>query len=203
MMHTRVPLPHVEARACRNLWSAVLLSVVRDLCKTGDRSRDRSEAERWIGGWPSRDFRTVCHLAGIEPDWLHGALLQLMALPVAERRHALAARLDCQPGQIGISLMVRQQSLENPESEAPETGRRAQKGGSAPISAGARRARIEAMFVQGLPPSDMPRMFAASGNAVSMGMIWNDIRHLRAKGRIGYVRHHGTPNPAAASGERS
>ena len=201
--HTPLPsrLPHVEARACRDLWVAVLLSVLRDLCASQPQSAARGTAEAWVGHYPRRDFRTVCHLAGIGPDWLHGALSDLVAMPVADRRHRLAALLGCQPGQIGFRLMLRQTAPENPRESTGDTEQdRARTPAPVPVSTGARRARIATMFARGVTPSDMPQAFATEGHAVSMSQVWNDIRHLRAAGRIGYLRDPRAAPPVATSG---
>ena len=140
-------LPHVDPLACRDLWGAVLLGVLRDLCTAQPQSVARDAAEAWVGDWPRRDFRSVCHLAGIEPGWLHGALFRLVSRPVEERRE-----------------------------------------------------RIAAMFDQGTGTSEMPQAFATEGHAVSMSMVWNDIRHLRAAGRIGYLREPHAPQNTTTSG---
>lgn len=56
----------------RNLWAAVIAAVITDIRSTGYASkRQRDEALSWVGAFPSRDFRMVCSLAGIEPDAVH------------------------------------------------------------------------------------------------------------------------------------
>ena len=68
------------------LWQNVLLSVVVDLCAQGGRHKAaRITAERWIGDYPSRDFRQVCTLAGFEPEAVWPMLRRLAKLPAEER----------------------------------------------------------------------------------------------------------------------
>ena len=68
------------------LWQNVLLSVVVDLCAQGGRHKfARITAERWIGDYPSRDFRQVCTLAGFEPEAVWPMLRRLAKLHVEER----------------------------------------------------------------------------------------------------------------------
>ena len=68
------------------LWQNVLLSVVVDLCAQGGRHKDaRITAERWVGNYPSRDFRLVCILAGFEPEAVWPMLRRLAKLPAEER----------------------------------------------------------------------------------------------------------------------
>lgn len=43
-------------------------------------------ARRWIG---SRDFAEVCHLAGLNPDWVEREARREMALPRDKRRAEL------------------------------------------------------------------------------------------------------------------
>ena len=200
MIHARIAYPHVEARACRELWCAVLLTALRDLCQPGGKSPQRDAAERWVGDWPDQNFRMVCHLAGIDPDWLHGALDRLVKKPVAERRHHLATLLDCPPGRIGSRLMVRQEAFEEPDCTVPKAGQGVRETDPVPLSAGDRRNRVAAMFRQGVAPTDMSHAFAVQGHNVSMATLWNDIRVLRSAGRIGYAKTRGsTGKPACSS----
>ena len=191
MIHARFSLPHVENHSCRLLWSAVLISVLRDLCAGGYRSRERRDAELWVGKFPSGDFCTVCHLADLHPNRVHDWFSALIALPIGERRRNAAERLGCKPAQIGNALMVRQQSYMDAGSE-PDSGSNAGQGpnagSSTPISITQRRDRVAEMFEGGIPPSDMPDIFAGNGHCVPMDTVRNDIRHLRRKGRIDYMR---------------
>lgn len=62
------------------LWQTVLNHVIAEL-KDGPISyepNDRIIAERWIGSFPSKDFREVCTLAGINPDATHKCLKKLI-----------------------------------------------------------------------------------------------------------------------------
>ncbi|MXX87996.1 MAG: hypothetical protein F4213_18770 [Boseongicola sp. SB0677_bin_26] len=78
-----------DPRACRDLWRRVLLTVVLDL-KSVDRFA-RKAAERWIGDWPSPDFREVCELAGFHPERAHAALSTLLPSSARERAAAIRA----------------------------------------------------------------------------------------------------------------
>lgn len=81
--HTTDPSGQAE----RALWQNVLLSVVVDLCAQGGRHKDaRITAQRWIGDFPSRDFRLVCFLAGFEPEAVWPVLHRLAQLPVEKRK---------------------------------------------------------------------------------------------------------------------
>ena len=157
-------LPHVDPLACRALWASVLLTALRDLCKPHPRAPERAAVERWVGTWPGRDFRAVCTMAGLDPRVVHHEMTKIMALPVTERRSRLH-RFDTP------------HRWQNPPIPDP-----------APIDAGARRARVATLFMQGAAPSEIPQIFAASGHAVPVSTVWNDIRQLRASGRIGYRR---------------
>lgn len=108
MIHTSFTLPHVEDKACRMVWVAVLFAIIRDLCASDGRSRDRDDTERWVGDWPDRDFRTVCTLAGLDPEWAHRTLFSLMQRPPAERRKTVSARLGCKQDHVANALMMRQ-----------------------------------------------------------------------------------------------
>ena len=193
MIHARFSLPHVENHSCRLLWSAVLISVLRDLCAGGYRSRERRDAELWVGKFPSGDFCTVCHLADLHPNRVHDWFSALIALPINERRSNAARRLGCKPAQIGNALTIRQQNIVDAGSE-PDSGPNA--GSTTQISITQRRDRAAEMFEDGIPPSDMPDMFAADGHRVSMDTVWNDIRHLRRKGRIDYTQPPASSPPA-------
>lgn len=72
----------------RLLWLAVLgenLALAlreRDTSSLNSGMRDIPAAQRWVG---SADFREVCHLAGVQPDWVMRIVAAERALPVAER----------------------------------------------------------------------------------------------------------------------
>lgn len=55
------------------LWQAVLSMVVRDIegGPASHATRERIDAERWVGSFPSGAFRTICERAGYCPDTMH------------------------------------------------------------------------------------------------------------------------------------
>ncbi len=56
----------------RQLWRHVLYAVFADLESSSEHVRqNRSFARRWVGRYPSKDFRMVCDLAGFDPDLVH------------------------------------------------------------------------------------------------------------------------------------
>jgi len=63
------PIPELR------LWQAVLWRANQDL-QASESSRDREfqNVRRWIGEYPSRDFREVCMMANFEPDFVHPRL---------------------------------------------------------------------------------------------------------------------------------
>ena len=62
----------------QNLWQSVLLRVVHDLLHSKSTlERDFEDAYRWVGNYPSRDFRMVCTLAGLEADFVHPRIKSL------------------------------------------------------------------------------------------------------------------------------
>lgn len=75
----------------RTLWLAVLAQLVRDLCGD-DESAERRAGLRYLGGAPSRHFREVCDLAGVDPVKAHAGLLTLARMPFGERqaRHRIS-----------------------------------------------------------------------------------------------------------------
>ena len=96
----------MDTHICRRIWRMALLQAVRDLCTVGTSAATpslRTAVERWIGLWPSRDFRTVCELAGIDFRRVHAALRQLADIPPESRRAAwfAAARTEntSEPGR--------------------------------------------------------------------------------------------------------
>ena len=105
---TTQTLPSFEGKIFRTaegehkLWTSVLLCIVHDLSEAGN-IMDRAAAERWVGTFPSRDFREVCELAGFDPEAVWSRLHKFCQLPAKERkwprdfskrsRQASAARL--------------------------------------------------------------------------------------------------------------
>ena len=69
----------------RQLWCAVLLAMTNDLVKASPYSRERHEAVRWVGSFPSMHFRLVCDLAGYDPEAVHPILKNLVELPQNKR----------------------------------------------------------------------------------------------------------------------
>jgi hypothetical protein len=56
----------------QRLWQHVLLAILSDLQSSSEQAhREQSFARRWVGPYPSRDFRVVCDLAGLDPDCVH------------------------------------------------------------------------------------------------------------------------------------
>ena len=182
-------LPHVDVLACRHLWCAVLLTALLDLCNTHPRSSARVAAERWVGDRPDRNFTAVCTMAGMDPRRVHARLRAILALPAAERR----SRIETVAGRIGPQARCTGQcdGQDGGRQEAPRAVR--MRSGAdqqpAPLAPTVRRARVAALFTRGVAPSDMPGRLAKDGHAVSMDTIWNDIRYLRAKNLVGYIRN--------------
>ena len=69
----------------RRLWASILLSMVHDLCAPHRNFRARQDAERWIGPFPSADFRGVVSLSGLDPQATWDRLSAMAALPFEER----------------------------------------------------------------------------------------------------------------------
>jgi hypothetical protein len=69
----------------RRLWASILLSIVHDLCAPHRNLRARTDAERWVGRYPSADFREVVSLAGFDPQATWERLSTMAALPFEER----------------------------------------------------------------------------------------------------------------------
>lgn len=69
----------------QRLWRAVLARVVRDVLEVGCKREDRIEAERWIGAYPSSDFRQVCELSGYDHRLTFAVLKSICEMPVASR----------------------------------------------------------------------------------------------------------------------
>ena len=100
----------------RGLWVGVILVLVADLCSQRVHSFERDAAEQWIGTWPSRDFKMVSALAGIDPDALHDRLKEIRRMPIDQRASMLMFRKDPRMGN-GVSDMGESMG---PTSGAPE-----------------------------------------------------------------------------------
>ena len=75
-----------ETREAQRLWRAVLVQVLKDLARNTARSRNiRIEAERWIGTYPSSNFRFVCFNAGLDPACAFDWFRTICDAPVDER----------------------------------------------------------------------------------------------------------------------
>jgi|TARA_R100000935_G_scaffold38432_1_gene59648 hypothetical protein len=62
----------------RQLWRHVLYAVFFDLESASEHNfQNRVFAERWVGNYPSRDFRMVCDLAGLDPELVHAQFKKL------------------------------------------------------------------------------------------------------------------------------
>lgn len=90
----------------QRLWQNVLLAVVSDLKSAGNNSyHDRQLAIRWVGAFPSREFRMVCDLAGINSQRTHRVLTDLVergaGRPITGRHSEPVAPL----AQIGMACL--------------------------------------------------------------------------------------------------
>ena len=71
----------------RDLWATVLTLVIRDLASGSVKGGvDRMDAERWIGQYPSQDFRYVVTNAGFDPKTVWRWCRNFMMLPLAARK---------------------------------------------------------------------------------------------------------------------
>jgi hypothetical protein len=89
----------------RQLWRHVLYAVFSDLESFSEHLREnRSTARRWVGKYPSKDFRMVCDLAGFDPDHVHAQFRK-----IAERKRSIHRRYQfpnqsaLQDGQVPVS----------------------------------------------------------------------------------------------------
>ncbi len=93
----------MDAIAAQNIWVSVLERVVRDLIRNHQRqSGETALAERWVGAYPSRDFRDVCAMAGLEPIPTHTWFRSLVDTPFDDRRalaQGFAHTLDVSPSR--------------------------------------------------------------------------------------------------------
>lgn len=71
----------------RIVWQAVIVRVIRDLVAVGHANASlREDAERWVGAFPSTDFRMVFECAGVDHLSAHRVLKAACALPAAQRQ---------------------------------------------------------------------------------------------------------------------
>jgi len=74
----------------QEIWQAVLVRLVRDLMSSGySNASVREDAERWVGSFPSSDFRMVCLLAGYDHLRVHRVLKSTCAIAPEERSQFL------------------------------------------------------------------------------------------------------------------
>lgn len=72
-----IPMPRTQGQAepCRQIWLGVILQAARDMIINGENTTDRRlarfQAECWLG---SRDFYTVCSLAGLDASKVEARL---------------------------------------------------------------------------------------------------------------------------------
>ena len=56
----------------QRLWHHVLLAILSALQSPSEQARQAQEfARRWVGQYPSKDFRMVCDFAELDPDCVH------------------------------------------------------------------------------------------------------------------------------------
>jgi hypothetical protein len=71
---------------CEDLWASVITQALQDLMikgKNKERQRAKSDAVKWFfeGGSQERDFKYVCSLAGISPEFVRKLALILFENP--------------------------------------------------------------------------------------------------------------------------
>ena len=193
--------PSLCPGACRALWTAVLTNALRDLCGCGTgkgadtqnvRAAARAAAEAWVGPWPRRDFRLVCDLAGLEPEAVHDRLRALIALSPDVRAQKMGPLICAvaRPNPPGATTGT----ATGTATGAPRVSALAPAVAPA-VAPAMRRARVKEMLDAGVAPSQMPGRFAAAGQAVPIATVYNDLRHLRQSGAIGYMRRPTGPAP--------
>lgn len=65
--------PTTDADHARKMWQAVILLAVEDALLTGaENVKERHKADSWLRGM-SKNFRLVCSLAGMDPDFIRDA----------------------------------------------------------------------------------------------------------------------------------
>lgn len=70
----------------RRLGAEIVWRAIADLCSPSTYlAGEREDVERWIGSYPTKDFRIVCDLAGLEAEAAWSRLRALADLPVKER----------------------------------------------------------------------------------------------------------------------
>ena len=75
-----------DPKASKLLWQSVVMVALRDLCNSHPlKEENRQGVERWIGVFPSADFREVCLLAGLDARKAHIAFRGLCQKPPKHR----------------------------------------------------------------------------------------------------------------------
>ena len=78
------------------LWQSVLLAAALDIkSPNAHLYRERDLAIAWVGAFPSKDFRMVCALAGLEPDHIHPQFLKLIETVTGGARCAQVSNAVC------------------------------------------------------------------------------------------------------------
>lgn len=65
----------------KQLWQAVLLRTYQEIKNSTDGYEGHKafiEADRWVGRYPSRQFKEVFMLAGLEPDFVHSRFVKII-----------------------------------------------------------------------------------------------------------------------------
>lgn len=104
------------------LWQAVLLNQVRDLflvrvwknASKGQvihKPKDCLDAERWVGSYPSQNFKLVCDLAGFDAAAVHERMSRILALPVEIRAKVNFGRFGGDQGQLWSQIQSLEEAL--------------------------------------------------------------------------------------------
>lgn len=81
---------HDPVRGERAMWVAVITQAMMDALSRSNKIEEKyhqHEAQRWLTGG-SKDFRTVCHLAGFDPDYIRTRVKRALASPRQWRAEA-------------------------------------------------------------------------------------------------------------------
>ena len=89
----------------RRLWRHVLYAVFSDLESSSEHARqDRCFAQRWVGMHPSKDFRMVCDLAGLDADFVHAQFRKTACRKRSPHRYAQSSnQYALNHGQVSVS----------------------------------------------------------------------------------------------------
>ena len=77
-----------DANPERQLWAAVIVNAIRDLglVSSSENALAVHKIKSWVGNSPSRDFATVCSLAGLEVEPVHEFFRTLLSMRPDDRR---------------------------------------------------------------------------------------------------------------------